>query len=58
MYIVSEPSAFFFRFGNIGELIKYRLMGFSLSSWLFPSYIVTDQNAFTGGSCPAGKVIV
>jgi CheY-like chemotaxis protein len=24
--------------GNIGELIRYRLIGFSISSWLLPSY--------------------
>src|SRR6266852_3710305 len=58
MYSVREPSAFFFMPGSIGELIKYRLIGFSISNWLLPSYMVTDQKASTGGNCPAGKVSV
>jgi hypothetical protein len=44
--------------GSIGELIRYRLIGFSISNWLLPSYMVTDQKASTGGNCPAGKVSV
>src|SRR5580704_17296830 len=56
MLRVSEPSAFFFMFGSIGELMRYRFIGFLMRSWLLPSYMVTDQKAFTGGSCPAGKV--
>ena len=35
--------------GNIGELTKYRLIEFSISNCVFPSYIVSDQKAFTGG---------
>src|SRR5438132_4246542 len=58
MYSVNEPSAFFFMPGSIGELIRYRLIGFSISNCVLPSYMVTDQNAFTGGDCPAGKVSV
>jgi hypothetical protein len=44
--------------GSIGELISYRLIGFSISNWLLPSYMATDQKASTGGNCPAGKVSV
>src|SRR5947199_10001655 len=55
---VREPSGFFFRPGSIGELIRYRLIGFSISNWLLPSYIVTDQNASTGGNWLAAKVTV
>src|SRR5438128_6313114 len=58
MYRVSEPSAFLFMPDSIGELIRYRLIGFSISNCVLPSYIVTDQNASTGGYCPAGKVTV
>src|SRR5438094_10216084 len=55
---VREPSAFFFMPDSIGELIRYRLIGFSISNWLLPSYIVTDQTASTGGYCPAATVTV
>src|SRR5882757_5480182 len=58
MYSVNEPSGFFFMPGSIGELIRYRLIGFSISSWLLPSYMVTDQKASTGGNRPDGKVMV
>ena len=30
-------------------------MGFSISSWVLPSYIVTDQKAFTGGVLASGE---
>ena len=56
MKMVSEPSAFFLRAGSIGELIRYRLIGFSISICVLPSYMVTDQNALAGGNCPAGNV--
>ena len=49
MYIVNDPSASFIISGTIGELIKYRLIGFSMRSYVLPSYMVTDQNALTGG---------
>src|SRR5258707_15137865 len=55
MYSVNEPSGFFFMPGNIGELIRYRLIGFSISNCVLPSYMVTDQNAFTGGNWSARK---
>src|SRR5258707_14682544 len=55
MYSVNEPSAFDLMPGSIGELIRYRLIGFSISNCVLPSYMVTDQNAFTGGGCPAGE---
>jgi len=42
----------------MGELIRYRLIGFSISNCVLPSYIVTDQKALAGGSCPAGNVSV
>src|SRR5439155_26130859 len=58
MYSVSDPSEFFFMFGIIGELMRYRLIGFLISSCVLPSYIVTDQKAFTGGNCPAANVSV
>src|SRR3954454_24462152 len=58
MCSVNEPSEFFFMPGSIGELIRYRSIGFSISNWLLPSYMVTDQKASTGGNCPAGKVSV
>src|SRR5437899_11004564 len=58
MYSVNEPSAFFFMPGSIGELIRYRLIGFSISNCVLPSYIVTDQKASTGGYSPAGQVTV
>jgi len=48
--MVSEPSWFSFRFGSIGELIRYRLIGFLISNCVLPSYIVTDQKALTGGN--------
>jgi hypothetical protein len=48
MYSVSDPAAFVFMAGSIGELIRYRLMGFSIRSCVFPSYMVSDQKAFTG----------
>ena len=31
------------------------MIGFLINNWLLPSYIVTDQNAFTGGNSPAGE---
>ena len=49
---VRDPSAFVFMSGSIGELIRYLFIGFSIRNWVLPSYIVTDQNAFTGGSSP------
>src|SRR5882757_8081437 len=52
MYSVNEPSVFVFMPGSIGELIRYRLIGFSISNCVLPSYMVTDQNAFTGGEGP------
>lgn len=51
-------SAFFFISGNIGELIRYLLIIFSIRSWVLLSYVVKDQNAFTGGYAPAGNVSV
>ena len=47
--MVSDPSAPVVISGSIGELIRYRLIGFSIRSCVFPSYMVTDQKAFTGG---------
>src|SRR5580704_4875923 len=58
IYSVSESSSFFFMLGSIGELIRKRLIGFLISSCDVPSYIVTDQNAFTGGRLPFVKVSV
>src|SRR5260370_22911527 len=58
MYSVNEPSGFFFMPGNIGELIRYRLIGFSISNCVLPSYMVTDQNAFTGGETSARDLSV
>ena len=55
---MSDPSGFVFISGSIGELIRYRLIGFLIKNWLLPSYIVTDQNALTGGSSPLAKVNV
>src|SRR4029450_2930721 len=57
MYRVIDPSRFCFNSGSIGELTRYRLIGLSISSWVRPSYMVIDQNAFTGGSCPGANVI-
>jgi len=48
--MVSEPLSLFFRFGSMGELIRYRLIGFLMSSCVLPSYIVTDQKALSGGN--------
>ena len=58
MYNVNEPSASVFMPESMGELIRYQSIGFSISSCVLPSYMVTDQNAFTGGSWPAGNVSV
>jgi hypothetical protein len=46
-----------FRNGSIGELTRERPIGFSTSSWVFPSYIAIDQKAFTGGSWPGANAI-
>jgi hypothetical protein len=35
---------------SIGVLIRQRLIGFSINRCDLPSYMVTDQKAFTGGS--------
>ena len=34
--LVSEPSSFFFMSGSMGELIRLRLIGFSIRSWVLP----------------------
>ena len=44
--------------GSISELSKYRLIGLSMSCCVFGSYIVSDQNACTGGNWFAAKVNV
>src|SRR6516164_8220709 len=55
MYSVRPPSASRFIPGSIGELIRYRLRGFVTNSLDGSSYIVSDQNALTGGDCPGAK---
>ena len=56
--ILPPAQLFLFMLGSIGELIKYRSIGFLMSNCVFPSYIVTDQNAFTGGYSSFAKVSV
>lgn len=34
------------------------MIRFLIKNWLLPSYIVTDQNAFTDGNWPGAKVMV
>jgi hypothetical protein len=54
-WIVSDPSAFVTIPGTMGRLIRKRLIGFSIRGWVLPSYIVTNQKAFTGGRPSFGK---
>jgi hypothetical protein len=37
--------------GRMSEVLFGCLVGLSIRNWVLASYIVTDQNAFTGGSC-------